>query len=366
MTSAWQFSYKTWRWTEQYPGSDELQAYFKHIDQCLDISKDTLFNTRVVKAVWSEDGHYWDIECDTGVRITANFLHCCIGFAAKRYFPDWPGLKAFKGYVCHSSFWPAKEVDMKGKKVGVVGTGATGVQIAQTVAREAGQLKVFVRTSNTAMPMNQGAVSPEQAEKDLQHMERWLRHDRLQNYGGFLYEGTGREILKDSPELQESTMNEAFDQGGFRPLFQYTDYLTNAEANRRVYDIWAQRTRRRMADSVKRDILIPLEPPHFFAAKRNSLEQDYYEQMDRPHVTLVDLKQHSVSHVVSEGIVMDDGTLHELDVLALATGFDSLTGGFAEIDIRGMHGEKLSDHWGTQRGVLSYLGLAVAGFPNMM
>lgn len=157
--------YNTWKWTQKFPGAQELQQYFQHVDNVLDISKDTLYSTRVASATWDDQAHKWVVECDNGTRITTSFLHCCLGFAAKRHFPDWPGLEDFKGYLCHSSFWPVEGIDLKGKKMAVVGNGATGIQIAQTAAREVDQLGVYVRTPNTCIPMNQSPVDPEKARK---------------------------------------------------------------------------------------------------------------------------------------------------------------------------------------------------------
>lgn len=214
---------------EQYPGAKELQRYFQHVDKCIDVSKDTLYSTRVAKATWNDETHKWILECDNGTHITTTYLHCCLGFAAKRHFPDWEGLNTFKGYMCHSSFWPSEDVDVKGKKVGVVGNGATGVQIAQTTAREAAELKVFIRTPNTCLPMNQGTVDPQQMDKDLAQMHELLTVKRMQNHGGFLYDGLGRALLDETPEQREKELKESFDKGGFRPLFLYTDMLINEE-----------------------------------------------------------------------------------------------------------------------------------------
>lgn len=142
-----------------------MQRYFKHVDNVLNISKDTLYNTRVNSATWNESDNTWKIQCDNGTSITTRFMHCCLGFAAKRHFPDWKGLEDYKGYICHSSFWPVEGVDMKGKRVAVIGNGATGIQIAQEAARDASQLGVYIRTPNTTIPMQQRPVDPVQAKK---------------------------------------------------------------------------------------------------------------------------------------------------------------------------------------------------------
>ena len=176
--------------------------------------------------------------------------------------------------MCHSSFWPVEGIDVRGKKVGVVGNGATGIQIAQTLAREADQLNVFIRTPNTCIPMSQGPLDPEQAKKDLPMLGDQLGKERYLNAGGFLYSGTGKNGSELTAEEREQAMEEAFRLGGFRIIFAFNDVLIDETTNRHVYDFWARKTRARITDPVKRDILAPLEPPHPFAGKRPSLEQD--------------------------------------------------------------------------------------------
>ena len=163
---------------------------------------------------------------------------------------------------------------MKGKKMAVVGNGATGIQIAQTAAREASELGVFIRTPNTCIPMNQGEVDPEQAKKDLETMGDKLSRERYLNIAGFLIEGQNKNLFEDSKDRRDQVIHQALDDGGFRMLFAYNDILTSEEANRYLYDRWAERTRARISDPVKRDILVPLEPPHAFGGKRPSLEQE--------------------------------------------------------------------------------------------
>lgn len=192
-----------------------------------------------------------------------------------------------------------------------------------------------------------------------------LDRERYLNLGGFLITGQNKNFFDDPPERRARVINDYLDQGGFCVIFSYDDILLNDEANREVYDILTSRTRARMSNLKKKNILAPVEPLHPFAGKRPSLEQDYYEQMDRDHVEIIDLKSNPVSHVVSNGIVTADGQLHEYHIIAIATGFDSLTGGFMEIDFTGVDGEKLADKWSGERGALSYLGMAVNKFPNM-
>lgn len=167
--------YKDWRWKEEYPGHEELREYFQHVNNVLEISKDTLFDQRVVKATFDASIDRWQIECESGLRISTRFFLPCMGFAARRHFPDWPGLETFEGTICHSSFWPKEGIDVRGRRVAVVGTGATGIQIAQTTARECDHLTVFQRTPNLCLPMRQTKISPERAEKDMEELSDILK-----------------------------------------------------------------------------------------------------------------------------------------------------------------------------------------------
>ncbi|KAK3628482.1 hypothetical protein LTR56_003861 [Elasticomyces elasticus] len=356
--------YKTWEWTQQYPGEKELKRYFQHVDKCLDISRDVLYEHKVVSASFDPAVDKWRLVCENGTRITARFFLGCLGFAAKRYFPDWPGLDDFKGYVCHSSFWPSEGVDMKGKRVAVIGTGATGIQIAQEAAKEAGHLTCFVRTPNICIPMQQGPVDPEMAKKDLETIHGKLNVDRYDNAAGFLYSNPTKGVFDDPPDVRQAVFEEAWRLGGFRILFCYTDIITDQRANDEAYNFWMRKRRAEIQDPVKRDILAPEVQPHPFGGKRPSLEQDYYKQMDKSHVTIVPVKNNPITRVTEKGIVTEDGILHEVDIIALATGFDSVTGGLKDLELHGLNGEVLSEKW--RLGTYTYLGMTVANFPNFL
>ncbi len=192
-----------------------------------------------------------------------------------------------------------------------------------------------------------------------------LGRERYLNLGGFIMEGENKNVFDDPPERRDEVLNNCIDKGGFEIIFAYNDILLDTKANRYVYDTLNKRTRARMTNPEKRDILAPVEPPHPFAGKRPSLEQDYYEQMDKDHVEIINLKTNPVDHVVSNGIVTKDGKLHEYDIIAIATGFDSQTGCFMEIDFIGEDGVKLADKWTGPKGAWTYLGMSTHKFPNM-
>jgi cation diffusion facilitator CzcD-associated flavoprotein CzcO len=358
--------YKDWVWSEAYPGSAELREYFRHVDRQLDLSRDVIYGTKVVGARWDEESDKWVISCDNGAQITTRFFLPCAGFAAKRHFPEWPGLEdgTFKGTICHSSFWPEHGMDVKGKRVAVVGTGATGVQIAQTVARECAQLTVFQRTPNMCCPMKQARLTPDEIAKDLPGMDEQMVK-RYTTFAGFLYEPQRHlKTFDHTPEEREMHFQKLWDMGGFRLLANnYGDMLSDVKANREAYNFWVKKIRERIPDQKKKDILAPLEPPHPFGGKRLSLEQDFYEQMSKDHVEIVDIKATPVTRVTENAIVTEDGKEREFDIIAIATGFDSFTGGLKDMNLQGMGGEVLNEKW--KMGTWTAYGMTVHQFPNL-
>ena len=354
--------WKDWTWTESYPGWEELRAYFDHVDRVLEIRKDVEFETLVNGADYDPSSGKWRVQTEDGRTATCRFLLLAAGFAAKRHFPDWKGLDRFKGEIHHSSFWPQDGVDFTGKRIGVVGTGSTGVQIAQEAAHDdIKSLKVFQRTPNLSLPMCQRKLTKEEQNKE--EYEQFFK-DRMKTFAGFAFDFRQVDTFDDSPEEREAFYEKLWGQGGFHFwLATYKDMLFDEKANRAAYNFWAKKTRARIRDPRKRDILAPLEPPHAFGTKRPSLEQDFYEQFNKEHVDVIDIKANPIKEVVPEGIVLEDGTLHELDIIALATGFDSVTGGMKNMGLRNIYGEYLNETWKT--GTWSYLGMTCNGYPNM-
>lgn len=241
--------------------------------------------------------------------------------SAKRYIPDWPGINKFKGTIQHSSFWPEERLDVKGKRCAVIGTGASGVQIVQAWGPEAGELKVFQRTPNLTVPLRKRDLTAEEQEKTKKYYPELFRY-RETSFAGVLYDWAEKNTFDDTAEDRETLYEETWNRGGFRFwLAIYKDNLFNAEANRKSYDFWAKKIRSRLEDPKKRDILAPLDMPHFFGIKRPCLESNYYEQFNRPNVDVVDIKNNAIKDFDETGIILEDGTHHELDVIAMATGF---------------------------------------------
>lgn len=229
----------------------------------------------------------------------------------------------FKGIIHHSSFWPDEKVQVKGKRCAVIGTGATGVQIVQAWGPEAGEVKVFQRTPNLAVPMRRRHL-PVEEQESAKRLYPELFKFREKSFGGFLYDWSEKSTFDDSPEEREAFYEQAWKDGGFRFWVAiYKDNLINPDANRESYKFWANKIRNRIGDPRLRDLLAPLEMPHYFGIKRPCLEYDYFEQFNRPSVDLVDIKSNPIKEFTETGITMEDGTHHEFDIVAVATGFVS-------------------------------------------
>ncbi|KAG8169097.1 hypothetical protein KVR01_001846 [Diaporthe batatas] len=360
---SWPEVYKTWNWSTNYPDYKELRAYFDHVDKVIGVKKDCSFNTVVTSGTFDKEQGKWIVKTADGRTSKARFFILGTGFAAKRYVPDWPGIQKFQGIVHHSSFWPDEEIDVRGKRCAVIGTGASGVQITQEWGPVAGSLKVFQRTPNLAMPMGRRPLTVEEQTASKQWYHRFFEM-RERTFGGFLYTFSEKKTFEDSPEEREKFYQSLFDNGGFEFwLANYNDYYKDAEANKEAYNFWAKTVRSRIGDPKKRDALAPLKMPHYFGIKRPCLEQTYYEQFNRENVDVVDISKNNIKEFDETGITLDDGTHYEFDVIAIATGFDIATGGMTQMGLKSIESTDLESEW--RAAANTYLGLTVSGYPNM-
>ncbi|KAL1626483.1 hypothetical protein SLS56_006794 [Neofusicoccum ribis] len=360
--------YKDWTWTTNYPDFHELRAYFDHVDKVLNVSENTAFGSVVVDAQFHEDEGKWHVKTADGRNARSKYLIVAAGFAAKRYVPDWPGIDSFQGFICHSSFWPEGDVEVAGKRCAVIGTGASGVQISQEWGPKIGangHLKVFQRTPNLAVPMGKKPLTVEEQNNTKKFYPQLMKF-REQCFGGFLFSFHEKNTFEDTPEEREKYYRKLWDHGGFSFwLGNYKDMLIDAKANREAYNFWAKNQRARIGDPRKRDLLAPLEPPHPFPSgvKRPCLEQNYYEQFNRENVEVVDIRDNPIVAIKPNGIQLKDGTVHEVDIIAIATGFDITTGGMTNMGLKSIHGTTLKDEW--KSAAYTYLGTTVSGYPNM-
>lgn len=356
-----------WDFDELYPSWDKIREYFAYVDEKLGLSADIRFDTRVARASFDEAGCRWQIETESKRTATARFMIMCTGIGSKPHLPEIAGLDTFAGTVLHTAQWPQNGVDLRDRRVGVIGTGATGVQVIQETGPIAAHLTVFQRTPNMALPMRQKQLDAgEKRALKVGLSDSYAK--RARTFGGYefdFYDYAGETSVGHTPAQVQKIYEELWAEGGFVPwLGNFANIWTDEKANRVAYDFWRDKVRERIADPRLQEKLAPTEPPHPYGVKRISLEQRYYEVYNQDNVDLVDLNETPIARVTPAGVMIADGRVHELDVLVLATGFDMVTGGLTAIDIRGTDGRSLKEKWAD--GVSAYLGTMTHGFPNML
>lgn len=353
--------YKDWTFSERYPGHEELRRYFRRVDEVLNLGKDAHFNTIAVEAKYQPDEGRWHVRTEDGRLAKARYLVSATGSSYKKHFPDFKNLSSYKGTLVHSAAYPETGIDFKNKKVAVVGSGATGVQIVQELARDNYDVTAFVRTPNVSIPMRQRKMSAEEQDS-MKSYYGSLYHSAKKSRSGFPYHSAGKSYYDTTPEERLVYYEQLWKRGGFSFLLScYPEFITNRDLNREIYQFWAGKTRPRITDPFKRDVLVPLEQPNWLGTKRASLEQDYYEMIDRDNVTVVDLKRTPIIEFEEKGIRTSEKLL-EFDVIIFATGYDALTGSLKDLGLIDTDGTPLTERW--SKGTYTYLGLTIPKLPN--
>lgn len=351
--------------TERFPDHEELRSYFSHISKQLDLRKDTIFGHRVTEAKYDDQSKTWNFRSDKGLEANGRYAIFAAGTTNKAYIPDFPNLASFHGPVIHPCAWP-DNISLKGKKIGVIGQGASGLQIVQELAKTDCELTVFVRTPPTCFPMLQRGIPKEESEGMKSMYQSIFGFAKYGSTSGYAYNSGTRSFHNDTAEEREALWERLWSRGGFAfPTGNYPEFAVDKEVNAAVYQFWAKKVRERITDPVKRDIFAPLEQPQWIGTKRPSLEMDYYEMIDRPNVRVVDLKKSSIKHFAPNGIITQaasQDTVHDLEVVIVATGYDSVTGSLYEMNIKDKNGIALQEKW--KDGISTHLGMMVAGMPN--
>jgi cation diffusion facilitator CzcD-associated flavoprotein CzcO len=355
--------WRDWKFSELYPSWKEIREYFRYVDQRLDLSRDIRFNRRVKEAEFDPGRNRWIVRSSDGFITPARYFILCTGLGSKPYIPELPGLSDFAGERHHTALWPQQGLDLAGKRVGVVGTGASGVQVAQEAAAVAAHLTVFQRTPNLALPMRQKKLDDGTIRR-MKESYSLAYKKRRTSFGGFDYQFLEKAASEVSADERQATFERIWEIGGLAPwVGSFNDLLVNEQSNRAAYDFWRDKTRARIKDPVLAEILAPMEPIHPYGTKRPSLEQNFFDIFNQSNVSLVDLRKSPIERVTRTGVKTAAGE-HDLDMLVLATGFDAITGGLTSIDIRGTQGETLGEKWA--KGVRAHLGMAAADFPNLL
>jgi cation diffusion facilitator CzcD-associated flavoprotein CzcO len=348
-----------WTWSEQFAAQPEILAYANFVADKLDLRRSYLFNTRVTSAIWDEDTKAWRATTDRGETLEAPYCVMATGPLSVPKDPDIPGIDRFKGQLLRAQKWPHEPVRFEGKRVGIIGTGSTGIQIIQTVGRQAGELFVFQRTPSFTLPMRNHVLEPDYVAEMKRHY-RAMRELMRNNPTGGTRPATSRPFFSLPPSQRRQAMEQAWINGGHTFLGSFADLLSNEEANDQVADFVRDKIGEIVKDPKTAEALKPRGYPIF--ARRPCLDTEYYETYNLPNVHLVDTTAYPIIEITEKGVRTKGGET-ELDILIFATGYDALTGALLAFDVVGRDERTLKDKW--QSGARSYLGIMMEGFPNL-
>ncbi len=351
-----------WVWSERYAAQSEILAYINHVADRFDLRRDTQLSTRVASTVFDEVSNRWTTTTTAGEKFTSQFCIMATGNLSIPLAPKFPGLDSFQGEWYHSADWPTQGVDFSGKRVAVIGTGSSGVQMVPVIAEKASHLTVFQRTANYSVPAQNEPLTPEVLAEVKRHYGERRARAREAVTGHYLIAND-----KSAMEVGEEERMKEFEWrwkgagGGFRMLRAFNDLMINKASNETAANFVRGKIRSIVRDPVTAELLCPkADLP--FGTKRLCVDTDYYQTFNRPNASLVDVKADPIVEVTAKGL--RTGTReYELDMIVFATGFDAMTGALNSMDIRGKGGQSLREKW--EHGPRTYLGLAVASFPNM-
>jgi cation diffusion facilitator CzcD-associated flavoprotein CzcO len=350
-----------WDWKERFSGQPENKRYLDYVADKFDLRRYMQFGVTVESAHWDDANTLWRLHLDDGRELTSRFLITAIGLLSAPTLPRYEGLDEFEGRSFHTYNWPEEPVEMAGKRVAVIGTGATGVQVIGEIADKVGELTVFQRRPNWCAPLHNAEIGPEEMA-DIK-----ARYDEIfdlcaRTPGGFIHEPDRRPFFDVPREERLAKWEQLYGEPGFGIwLANFRDIFMDEEANAEFSEFIADKIRSRVHDPVVAEKLIPKD--HGFGVQRVPLETHYYEAYNRDNVHLVDLHETPIERITRKGIKTTERE-YEFDIIVYATGFDAVTGAYDRIDIRGVGGQSLKEKW--QDGPQTFLGLHVSGFPNML
>ncbi|MDH6291327.1 flavin-containing monooxygenase [Rhodococcus opacus] len=359
-----------WTWPEKYSSQRDVLRYLTWVADRLDLRRSIEFGTKVTRATYSDDDTWTvDIEGSTGETrtVTCRYFVLATGFLSVPHLPNIAGLQDFRGTFAHTARWPHEEVDMHSKRVGVIGTAASGIQVIQAVAPQAAKLSVFQRTANWSFPLRNTPMTEEYESWVKENYEEIRNHEYTSRGAGAvlvdnqIHVSEGRSALDLADDERSADFDHKWQAGGPHLSRSFPDIITNIEANNHLRNFWSARIAEIVDDPDTARKLTPTHPP---LSRRPPGNSGYYEVFNRSNVDLIDIKADPIERVTETGVRLRSGAEIELDVLVLATGFDAGGGAAMQIDLRGRDGRRIQDHW--VDGVRTNLGLAVHGFPNLL
>ncbi len=356
--------YRSWKPTERFPGQPETEQWLNFVADKLNLKKDIQFNTKIASAVFNEKTQRWLVTTDKGEKIDTQFIIACTGMLSAPLTNRFPGQATFKGQIHHTGRWPKEGVDLKGKRVAVIGIGATGIQVIQTIASQVESLKVFVRTPQYVIPMQNPKYSVDEWNKFSDNFQ--ALKERVRNtFAGFDYDFDSPPWAEITTEQRRAVLERHWAGGSLSLWVGSTPELFfNPEVNEEVSEFVREKMRARLRNDPKLcDLLIPKASDYGFGTHRVPLENRYLEVYLQPNVEAVDCRKTPIECIVPEGVKTSDGKVHEVDVIIMAVGFDASTGALTRIDIRGRGGRSLKNEWDEE--VRTAMGLQIHGYPNL-
>ena len=349
-----------WDWKEHYSSQPENERYLNYVADKFDLRRDIRLNSRVVAAVFDGDENRWQVQLEDGHRARSQFLITSVGILSAGYIPDFEGLDSFKGQWCHTGRWPAEGMDLAGKRVGVIGTGATGVQLITEIAKEVAHLTVFQRTANFCAPLRNSPIDA-QTQREIKASYPAIFKKCMETPGSFVHQFDPRSAMEVSPEERLEQYERLWAEPGFKKwLANFYDVMMPGEANEDYAEFVRNKIRERVNDPVVAKMLVPKD--HMFGSKRLPCESGYYEVYNQDNVLLVDVREAPIERITPNGLKTRDAD-YELDVIIFATGYDAVTGSLNKLDIHGEGGQTLKEKFAN--GPRTYMGISSAGFPNL-
>lgn len=351
---------REWEWSERYAPQPEILRYANHVADRFDLRRDIQLGTRVEAATFHEDDSRWSVATQDGKTVSAAYFILATGCLSNARIPDFKGLDRFRGAAYHTGHWPHEKVDFTGQRVGIIGTGSSAIQSIPIIAGEALHLFVFQRTPNFSVPAHNAPLTPEIEREWKADYTNRRRRAREESRNGILTVIPERGALDDTEETRRLEYEAGWRRGGISFMASYNNLLLDQASNETACEF----VRSKIAEIVRDPAVAKLLEPHDhpIGSKRICVDTGYYETFNRPNVTLVDIRSHSIEEILPDGL-RTGGKDYQLDSIVFGTGFDAMTGSVAKIDIRGRAGATLNQKWA--EGPRTYLGLMSAGFPNM-
>lgn len=347
-----------WEWTETQTAGPDVLAYLEHFADRFDLLKDIQFETWITDATYDEASQRWMIETDQGERASARFLICAVGALFVANKPDYPGIDDFAGECYHTGRWPHEPVSFAGKRVGVIGTGSSGVQSIPEIAKQADHVTVFQRTPQYALPARNRPLTDEERTR---YREEWASlRESMNRRGGWPFKTSRLKAAEHTPEERHARYEELWNEGGIHlSINSYVGVLSDEELNDEVSEFVRNKIRETVDDP---ETARKLLPDYHFATKRLILDNGYFETYNRDNVSLVDLREDPIQAFTESSVLTKEGE-HPIDMLVLATGFDAVSGSMLKLNPQGRDGVRLKDKWDTRFD--TYLGMTMAGYPNL-